>query len=103
MLLRDRSEDLAEVGVRPLAISRDSPWSHAAWAQTLGVDVPLLSDWNGDATRAFGVAFEPLGMRDVPARSAFLIEDGETVVAAWMLGGELPDIDAVIEAARAAS
>jgi peroxiredoxin len=103
VLLRDRSEDLAEVGVRPLAISRDSPWSHAAWAQTLGVDVPLLSDWNGDATRAFGVAFEPLGMRDVPARSAFLIEDGETVVAAWMLGGELPDIDAVIEAARAAS
>ena len=103
MLLRDRSEDLAAVGVRPLAISRDSPWSHAAWAQTLGVDVPLLSDWNGDATRAFGVAFEPLGMRDVPARSAFLIEDGETVVAAWMLGGELPDIDAVIEAASAAS
>jgi peroxiredoxin len=103
VLLRDRSEDLAEVGVRPLAISRDSPWSHAAWAQTLGVDVPLLSDWNGDATRAFGVAFEPLGMRDVPARSAFLIEDGETVVAAWMLGGELPDIDAVIEAASAAS
>jgi glutaredoxin-dependent peroxiredoxin len=103
VLLRDRSEDLAEAGIRPLAISRDSPWSHMAWAQTLGVDVPLLSDWNGDATRAFGVAFEPLGMRDVPARSAFLIEDSETVVAAWMLGGELPDIDAVIEAARAAS
>ena len=103
MLLRDRSEDLAEAGVRPLAISRDSPWSHAAWAQTLGVDIPLLSDWNGDATRAFGVAFEPLGMMDVAARSAFLIEDGETIVAAWMLGRELPDLDAVIEAARAAS
>ena len=102
MLLRDRSEDLAEVGVRPLAISRDSPWSHAAWAQTLGVDVPLLSDWNGDAIRAFGVAFEPLGMQDVAARSAFLIEDAETIVAAWMLGGELPDIDAVVAAASAA-
>jgi peroxiredoxin len=101
VLLRDRSEDLAEVGVRPLAISRDSPWSHMAWAQTLGVAVPLLSDWNGDATQAFGVAFEPLGMRDVAARSSFLIEDGETVVVAWMLGGELPDIDAVIAAASA--
>jgi peroxiredoxin len=101
VLLRDRSEDLAEVGVRPLAISRDSPWSHMAWTQTLGVDVPLLSDWNGEATRAFGVAFEPLGMRDVAARSSFLIADGETVVASWMLGGELPDIDAVIAAARA--
>jgi hypothetical protein len=35
-------------------------------------------------------------MRDVPMRSAFLIEDGERVVEAWMLGGELPDVDAVI-------
>ncbi len=100
MLLRDRGDDLAAVGVRPLAISRDSPWSHLAWAQTLGVDVPLLSDWNGEVIRAFDVAFEPRGMRDVAARSAFLIEDGETIVAAWMLGSELPDIDAVIEAAR---
>ena len=87
--------------MRPLAISRDSPWSHAAWAHTLGVEVPLLSDWNGDATRAFGVAFEPLGMTDVAARSAFLIEHGETIRAAWMLGSELPDIDLVITTARA--
>ena len=87
--------------MRPLAISRDSPWSHRAWAQTLGVETPLLSDWNGDAIRAFDVAFEPLGMHDVAARSAFLIRDGETVEAAWMLGGELPDIDAVIAAAEA--
>lgn len=60
------------------------------------MDVPLLSDWNGEATRAFDVAFAPLGMEDVPARSCFLIEDGETIRQAWMLGPELPDIDAVI-------
>jgi len=64
------------------------------------VDVPLLSDWNGEAARAFGVAVERGGMQDVAARSAFLIEDGETVVASWMLGRELPDLDAVIAAAR---
>jgi hypothetical protein len=40
-------------------------------------------------------------MTDVAARTAFLIEDGETIRAAWMLGGDLPDIDAVIETARA--
>jgi peroxiredoxin len=99
LLLRDRGDDLAAAGIRPLAISRDSVWSHAAWAQSLGVDVPLLSDWNGDAARAFGVAVELGGMQDVAARSAFLIEDGETIVEAWMLGRELPDVDAVIEAA----
>ena len=38
-------------------------------------------------------------MTGVPTRSAFLIEDGQTVVASWMLGRELPDIDAVIESA----
>ena len=39
-------------------------------------------------------------MSDVAIRSAFLIRDGETIAAAWMLGGELPDIDAVLAAAR---
>lgn len=89
--------------MRTFAISRDSPWSHRAWAEALGVDVPLLSDWNGEATQAFGVAFEPLGMVDVPMRSSFLVRDGTIVEASWMLGAELPDVDAVIEAARGVS
>jgi peroxiredoxin len=101
LLLRDRGDDLAEAGILALAISRDSPWSHAAWVRTLGVEVPLLSDWNGEATRAFGIAFEALGMADVAARSSFLVEDGTTIRGAWMHGSELPDLDAVIAAARA--
>ncbi len=52
LLLRDRGDDLAAAGIRPFGISRDSPWSHASWAETLGVEnVPLLSDWNGEATQ----------------------------------------------------
>ena len=70
---------------------------------TLGVDnVPLLSDWNGEATRAFGVGFDLRGMADVAARSAFLIE-GDTVRASWLLGRDMPDIDAVIAAASSPS
>jgi len=70
---------------------------------SLGVtDVPLLSDWNGDATRGFGVAAEIQGMTHVSARSAFLIE-GDTVRASWMLGRDLPDVDAVIAAASSPS
>jgi peroxiredoxin len=77
-------------------------WSHAAWSQALGIErIPLLSDWNGDAARAFDVAVELSGMADVAARTAFLIEDGSRVREAWRLGRELPDIDAVIAAARA--
>jgi len=70
---------------------------------TLGIDsVPLLSDWNGEATRGFGVAVESREMIDVSARSAFLIE-GDTVRASWLLGSEPPDIDAVIAAASSLS
>jgi peroxiredoxin len=70
---------------------------------TLGVeDVPLLSDWNGEATRGFEVSFEPQGMTDVSARSAFLIEV-DTVRASWLLGTDLPDIDAMIAAASSPS
>lgn len=63
--------------------------------------MPLLSDWNGEAARGFGVAVELSGMEDVAARTAFLIEDGTTVREAWKLGRELPDIDAVIAVASA--
>jgi peroxiredoxin len=99
LLLRDRADDLRAAGIRPIAISRDSPWSHRSWAEALGTPdtISLLSDWEGDVTRAFGVERTLDGMI-VAARSAFLLDAG-TVRAAWMLGTELPDIDAAIAAA----
>lgn len=39
-------------------------------------------------------------MLDVPSRSAFLIRDGRAIEAAWLLGGDLPDLDAVVATAR---
>ena len=41
-------------------------------------------------------------MADVSARSAFLIE-GDTVRASWLLGREMPDVDAVTAAALSSS
>jgi glutaredoxin-dependent peroxiredoxin len=82
-------------------ISRDSPWSHVAWSQALDLDVPLLSDWNGDATRAFGVAHDYRGLKDVSERSAFLV-DGEGIIrGAWRYeSGQVPDFDELLAAAR---
>jgi hypothetical protein len=40
-------------------------------------------------------------MADVAMRSAFLVRDGKTIQAAWLLGGEMPDLDAVIAEAGA--
>ena len=101
-LLRDRGAEFTEAGVRRFGISRDSPWTHIAWAQVLDIDFQLLSDWNGDATNAFGVAFNYRGLRDVSERSAFLIDRGGTVRGAWRYeSSEVPDVDVLLSAARA--
>ena len=61
-LLRDRREEFDALGVQPVGISRDSPWTHIAWTQALDLNFGLLSDFNGDAVRAFGdVAWSPGG------------------------------------------
>ena len=100
-LLRDRSADFKAAGVQPFGISRDSPWTHVAWTQALDLNFPLLSDWNGDATHGFGVAYEHRGLRDVSARSAFLIDGDGIVRAAWRYEpADLPDFDEILAAVR---
>jgi glutaredoxin-dependent peroxiredoxin len=103
-LLRDRGKAFEEAEVRVLGISRDSPWTHIAWAQALDLDFPLLSDWNAEAVHGFGIAREHRGMRDVAERSAFLIDTGGTVRGAWRYGtSEVPDFDELLSAAQALS
>lgn len=88
--------------MKPLAISRDSPWTHIAWIQALDLNVGLLSDWNGEAVRGFGVAQEWRGMRDVAQRTAFLIDGDGRVRGAWSYeNAEVPDFDHLVAAARA--
>ncbi|MDE3191527.1 MAG: redoxin domain-containing protein [Acidobacteriota bacterium] len=100
--MRDRSDEFRAAGVQPYAISRDSPWTHVAWMQALDLDFPLLSDWNGDATRGFDVAIEHRGLREVSARSAFLIDHEGVLRGAWSYEtSELPDFDVLLAAARA--
>ena len=101
-LLRDRREAFDEAGVQPVGISRDSPWTHIAWRQALDLNFGLLSDFNGEAVRAFGIGFDFRGFRDVAERTAFLVDETGVVRAAWHYDtGELPDVDEWIEAARA--
>ncbi|MGZ8716353.1 MAG: redoxin domain-containing protein [Gaiellaceae bacterium] len=101
-LLRDRSDEFRAAGVQPYAASRDSPWTHVAWMQALDLDIPLLSDWNAEATKGFGVAFDYRGMQDVSERSAFLIDREGVVRGAWRYDtAEPPDFDVLLTAAQA--
>ena len=87
--------------MQPIGISRDSPWTHIAWSQTLDLTFPLLSDWNAEAVRGFGIAFDFRGLRDVARRSTFLVDQGATVRGAWRYAtDEVPDFDELLKAAQ---
>jgi peroxiredoxin len=102
-LLKDSRAELAAAGIRVFGISLDSPWSQRAFAESLGVAdvVTMLSDGLGEATTGFGVMNELNGLPKAD-RSAFLVR-GDTVVASWMLGSELPDVAAIVAAASSSS
>ena len=101
-LLRDRSAEFEAARVNVFGISRDSPWTHISWSQTLDLSFPLLSDWNADAVRAFGVAHEFRGFADVAERTAFLVDQDGTVRGAWQYEtSEVPDFDVLLAAAQA--
>ena len=101
-LLRDRSAEFADAGIRVFGVSRDSPWTHIAWAQALDLNFPLLSDWNADAVNAFGIAHRFRGYEDVAERTAFLVDQSGTVRDAWRYEtAEVPDFDELLSAARA--
>jgi len=69
--------------------------------QALDIDFPLLSDWNADATRGFGVAFDYRGLKDVSERSTFLVDREGVVRGAWRYEtSQLPDFDELLGAAR---
>ena len=101
-LLRDRRAEFEAAGVRPFGVSRDSPWTHIALAAALYLNFDLLSDWNAEAIRGFGISQDLGGMHDVAQRSAFLVDQDGTVSGAWAFDStEVPDFDELLRAARA--
>jgi peroxiredoxin (alkyl hydroperoxide reductase subunit C) len=73
--------EIAAEGAELYGVSVDSAWSHKAFQEKLGIDIPLLSDFHpkGEVTRAYGAYIEERGH---PNRSLVLIdEDG---VVRWV-------------------
>jgi peroxiredoxin len=101
-LLRDRSPEFRDAGVRPFGISGDSEWTHIAWAQALDLNFPLLSDWNKEAMQGFGVQGEFRAHRGVADRTTFLVDQDGTVRGSWRYDtAEVPDFDELLRAAQA--
>jgi peroxiredoxin len=81
-----------------LGLSVDSPFVVAKFREELGLDFPLLSDFNKQASTAFDVLYDDFyGSHGVAKRSAFVI-DREGVVRYASVSEDasvLPDFDEI--------
>lgn len=92
------------LGAVVLAVSVDSPFVNQKWAENTGVPFPVLSDFNKDASGAYGVLQEDFfGLRGVAKRSAFVVDGEGRVTYAWTSDdpGVLPPFDEIEAAVRA--
>jgi peroxiredoxin len=48
-------QKLEAADTQVLGVSMDSPFANKAFADQIGVQFPLLSDWGGETTRQYGV------------------------------------------------
>ena len=64
--------ELEERGAKLLGVSVDSSWTHRAFREHLGIDIPLLADFHpkGEVAKAYGVWVEDHG---VAARSLVMV------------------------------
>ena len=98
-----RAAELRSAGVEPVAIAVTATYSQMAFAQRLGVDFPLLSDWGREVSRAYGVAYDVWKGHDgVAKRSLFLIDRDGLVRYRWVTDDaeQLPDFDEVVAEAK---
>ncbi len=79
--IRDDWAAYESLGASVFGISIDSPFVNAKFADENALPFPLLSDFNRDVARAYGVLHEDLfGMKDVAKRSVFVIDETGAVV-----------------------
>ncbi len=84
-------------------ISVDSIYCHAAFAQQREIPFPLLSDFNKEVSRDYGVLIDYGTWRDVSARAVFVVGRDGTIHYAWYAEpDDLPDLEQVLTVAREA-
>lgn len=92
-----------DLNAQVVGISGDNPFAQQAWAEKEGIGITLLSDYEHEAAKAYGVAYDAflpeknLIMGGVPKRSAFVIDTSGVVRYAEVNDspGDLPDFEAI--------
>ncbi len=77
---RDSMAELNKSSARVLGISVDTFFAQKAWADQQKLNFPLLSDFNKDVIRSYGVVNpDMIGLKDIAKRSVFVIDRGGVV------------------------
>lgn len=81
------------------AVAVTATFSQMAFAQHTGLPFPLLSDWGGEVSEAYGVRYDEWkGHRGLAKRSVFVIDRQRVIRYAWVTDDALvlpPLMDAV--------
>lgn len=97
--VRDNISVYNNTNAAVFGISVDSPQTLARFKQEQGLNFPLLSDFNKEASEAYGSIYDTFGgwMKGVSKRSAFVIDKQGVVRFSQVLenAGDLPDFEAI--------
>jgi peroxiredoxin len=95
-----------DLSAEVIAISVDSAFVNQRFALDCNADFPILSDFNKDVARAYGVLYEEfMGMKGVSKRAAFVVDRSGVVAFSWVSEdpGLLPPFEEIRDAVSAAS
>lgn len=98
-----RAPELADAGARVLAVAVTATYAQQAFALRLGVDFPLLSDWDRTVCAAYGVQYDVWkGHTGLAKRSVFVLDEAGVVRYRWVTDDAAvqPDFDAVLAVVR---
>ncbi|MGY1591657.1 redoxin domain-containing protein [Geodermatophilus sp. SYSU D00965] len=101
--LGQRADEIRALGADVLAVAVTATFSQQAFARSLGVDFPLLSDWDRTVCADYGVRYDVWkGHAGLAKRSVFVIDRDGVVRYRWVTDDALvlPDLDAVVAALR---
>ena len=77
---RDSTAELDKFNATVLGITVDTFFALGAWRKAENLGVTLLSDFNKDVIRAYGVVNpDMIGLKDIAKRSIFVIDKNGTV------------------------
>ena len=77
---RDSMAELKNVSAQVLGVSTDTFFALKAWDDQQKLGFPLLSDYNKDVIRKYGVVNpDMIGLKDIAKRAVFVIDRGGVV------------------------